>query len=161
MPQSERPLVVFALAEPFGSEELDGPFLFGVDLRHQGIDTAIWIPPPWRCCARGKAQQAATLLATGARDDRVFHVHPETLSAMFDRLVRQAGLPRIRFHDLRHTHVSLLAAAGVPPHVISARVGHATVGFTLTHYSHVLPGHQADAAALVARAVLGPHTVNG
>ena len=102
-----------------------------------------------------KAQQAAAQLATGSRNDRVFQVHPEVLSAVFDRLVRQAGLPRIRFHDLRHTHVSLLAAAGVPPHVISARVGHATVGFTLTHYSHVLPGHQADAAALVARAVLG------
>ena len=65
------------------------------------------------------------------------------------------GFPVSRFHYLRHTHVSLLAAAGVPPPVISARVGHATVGFTLTHYSHVLPGHQADAAALVARAVLG------
>jgi len=49
----------------------------------------------------------------------------------------------------------LLAAEGVPPHVISARVGHATVAFTLTNYSHVLPGHQADAAAVVARAVFG------
>ena len=69
--------------------------------------------------------------------------------------MRQTKLLRIRFHDLRHTHVSLLAAEGVPPHVISARVGHATVAFTLTNHSHVLPGHQADAAAVVARAVFG------
>jgi integrase len=101
-----------------------------------------------------KAQQPLPCLPPGL-GNRVFPVHPEVLSAVFDRLVRQTGLPRIRFHDLWHTHVSLFAAAGVPAHVISARVGHATVGFTLTHYSHVLPGHQAKAAAVVARAVLG------
>jgi integrase len=52
-----------------------------------------------------KAQQAATQLATGARKDRMFQVHPEVLSALFDRLVRQAGLPRSRFHDLRYTQL--------------------------------------------------------
>jgi Phage integrase family len=102
-----------------------------------------------------KAQQAATQLATGARKDRMFQVDPEVSSALVLRPGSPGRAPRIRFHDLRHTHASILAAAGVPPHVISARVGHATVGFILTDYSHVLPGHQADAAALVARAVLG------
>jgi len=85
----------------------------------------------------------------------VFPIHPNTLSRTFDRLVRQAKLPRLRLHDLRHTHVTLLAAAGIPPHVISARVGHATVAFTLSNYAHVLPAHGKHAAAVVARQVFG------
>lgn len=52
----------------------------------------------------------------------------------------KAGVRRIRFHDLRHTYASQALKAGVPPHVISQRLGHATVGFTLSVYSHVLPG---------------------
>jgi integrase len=102
-----------------------------------------------------KAQRRQDQVKTGQRDDRVVLVHPEVLSDAFDRAVRRAKVPRIRFHDLRHTHASLLAAAAVPPHVISARLGHATVGFTLSVYAHVLPGHQADAAASVARVVFG------
>jgi integrase len=82
-------------------------------------------------------------------------MHPEHLSRGFDRLVAATDDPTIRFHDLRHTHVSLLTAAGVPVHVISQRVGHASPTITWGIYSQVLQGHQADAAALVARAVLG------
>ena len=57
-----------------------------------------------------------------------------------------AGLPRVRFHDLRHTHASLLLALGVHPKVVSERLGHATVGITLDTYSHVLPTLQEEAA---------------
>jgi integrase len=57
---------------------------------------------------------------------------------------------RIRLHDLRHTWASLALAAGINPKVVSERLGHATVSFTLDTYSHVMPGLQEDAAARVA-----------
>ena len=55
-------------------------------------------------------------------------------------------MPRIRLHDLRHTHATLLLQAGVSPKVVSERLGHATVAFTMQVYAHVIPGMQADAA---------------
>jgi integrase len=79
--------------------------------------------------------------------------HPETLSDRFDALVKSSGLPRIRFHDLRHTHVTLLLSNGVPVHVVSARVGHANANITLGVYAHVLPGADGEAADLFARLV--------
>jgi len=63
----------------------------------------------------------------------------------FDRVLRRAGLPRLRFHDLRHTHASLLLAAGVHPKVVSERLGHGSVSFTLDIYSHLMPGVQDEA----------------
>jgi integrase len=104
-----------------------------------------------------------TKLAPGAdvlRDDqRVFcgpdgePLHPERVSAKFQAMVRAAGVPRIRFHDLRHTHATLALQAGVPAKVISERLGHHTPEFTMQQYAHVLPGMQAEAAALVAELV--------
>jgi integrase len=94
-------------------------------------------------------------------DDLVFtredseHLHPDRVSKMFDRHVRQVDLPRIRLHDLRHTHASLALAAGVNPKVVSDRLGHATVSMTLDVYSHVIPALQEDAAATVANLVRG------
>jgi len=54
-------------------------------------------------------------------------------------------LPRIRFHDLRHCHATLLLQQGVHPKVVQERLGHSTVGMTLDTYSHVLPGMQERA----------------
>lgn len=73
-------------------------------------------------------------------------IHPEYISRTFDRLVAKHGLTRIRFHDLRHTHATLLLKAGVAVKVVSERLGHASPGFTLNVYQHVLPGMQAEAA---------------
>lgn len=71
---------------------------------------------------------------------------PESFSQLFTRSSIEAGRPRIRFHDLRHTHASLLVAAGVPIKVISERLGHAHPGFTMHTYQHLLPGMGAAAA---------------
>jgi integrase len=79
--------------------------------------------------------------------------HPDVVSRAFERLVVSAGLPKVRFHDLRHAHASHLLAAGVNVKVVSERLGHASVAFTLDVYSHVMPGQQADAAAAVAALV--------
>ncbi len=76
--------------------------------------------------------------------------HPQLLSDAFKRLVHRSGLPRIRFHDLRHTHATLLLKAGVPIKVVSERLGHSTPGFTMATYQHVLPGMQAEAAQTFA-----------
>jgi len=69
----------------------------------------------------------------------------------FARLTAQAGLPRIRFHDLRHAHASLLLGANVHPKVVSERLGHASIGITLDLYSHVAAPLQRDAAATIGR----------
>jgi integrase len=79
------------------------------------------------------------------------HLNPDWVWHEFVRLADEAGLPRIRFHDLRHTHATLLLRAGVNPRVVSERLGHSSVAFTLDTYAHVLPGMQAAAADTFAR----------
>jgi integrase len=89
-------------------------------------------------------------------DDSVFSrpdgtmLHPHTLSQAFERLAVRSGQPVIRFHDLRHTHATLLLKSGVPLKVVSERLGHATPAFTMAVYQHVLPGMQAEAANVFA-----------
>ena len=56
------------------------------------------------------------------------------------RLLRQAELPAIRFHELRHTRATLLLSKNVHPKVVQETLGHATMAITLDTYSHVLPG---------------------
>jgi integrase len=78
---------------------------------------------------------------------------PDTVGQAFERIVARSGLPRIRFHDLRHTHASHLLAAGVNVKIVSERLGHASASFTLDVYGHVMPGQQASAAAAAAALV--------
>jgi integrase len=77
-------------------------------------------------------------------------LQPNSVGQAFRRLVKQAGVPVIRLHDLRHTHASQLLMAGINLKVVSERLGHASVGFTLDTYAHVMPGQQAEAAAAAA-----------
>jgi integrase len=69
------------------------------------------------------------------------------LHRSYKRLLERAGLPRIRFHDLRHTYATLALRNGVPVKVVSETLGHASITLTLDTYSHVLPDMQEDAAA--------------
>jgi integrase len=103
--------------------------------------------------------QVAERLAAGpawANTDLVFTrqdgtpLHPEHVRRQFDRHIARTGLPRIRFHDLRHTHATLALQAGVHPKVVSERLGHTTVAMTLDIYSHAIPALQQDAAATIA-----------
>jgi integrase len=80
---------------------------------------------------------------------------PDVASQSFRRLSRSAGLPLVRFHDLRHTQATLLLKEGVAAHVVSQRLGHASVGFTLQTYAHILPQQQAEAVARLAAAIGG------
>lgn len=96
-------------------------------------------------------------------DDYVFShsdgtpIHPQVFSDAFKKQVTRSGLPRIRLHDLRHTHATLLLKAGVPIKVVSERLGHSSPAFTMATYQHVLPGMQAEAARTFA-AIIDPST---
>ncbi len=83
------------------------------------------------------------------------YIHPDRFSQLFDKLVAASKLPRIRLHDLRHTHATLALAGGVHPKVVSERLGHATVAFTLDAYSHAVPALQEDAADRIAATIFG------
>lgn len=80
-------------------------------------------------------------------------LHPEDVTRYFRIAVCKALLPRIRLHDLRHTHATLALAAGIHPKVVSERLGHATVSFTLDVYSHAIPAMQEEAAERIAELV--------
>jgi integrase len=73
------------------------------------------------------------------------------LRRSFYPILNRADLPRIRFHDLRHTAASLLLMLGENPKVVQERLGHARVEVTLNTYSHVLPTMQKEAAQKLDR----------
>ena len=85
---------------------------------------------------------------TANGDDLVFRdvdgspVSPNTVSHAFRDICKKAAIDGIRFHDLRHTHATLLMKQGVNPKVVQERLGHSTISVTLDIYSHVVPGMQ-------------------
>jgi integrase len=101
--------------------------------------------------------QLAERLALGPEWTDLSLVFPNELGKPLERgnlvrrsflpLLKRAELPRIRFHDLRHTAATLLLSQGTHPKVVQERLGHSTIAVTLDVYSHVLPNLQADAAA--------------
>lgn len=107
---------------------------------------------------RHKQAQAETLLALGVRQSGDTLVcaridgepkQPASLTHEFTYLVGRIGrgFPRLRFHDLRHTHATQLLASGVHPKVVQERLGHSTIAVTMDIYSHVTPGMQSEAVA--------------
>ena len=77
------------------------------------------------------------------KKDRIFPVTMSYLHHEMDRGAAEAGVKRIRIHDLRHSHVSLLISKGIPPVAIANRVGHETIYITL-RYAHMFPSQQTD-----------------
>jgi integrase len=73
-------------------------------------------------------------------------INPRNLLRNFKQLLRAAGLPDIRFHDLRHTAASLMLNVGIPVIVVSRRLGHARASITLDVYGHLIPTMQTEAA---------------
>ncbi|MGE3992295.1 site-specific integrase [Pseudorhodoplanes sp.] len=111
---------------------------------------------------RHRLQQAEDLLRLGIRQTDETHVclredgspwPPRLLTHSFVRLIKSSGLPRIRLHDLRHSHATHLLATGVHPKVVQERLGHASIQLTLDTYSHVMPSMQDDAAATIDAAM--------
>jgi integrase len=78
-----------------------------------------------------------------------------TSSKRFDRLVKAAGVPRIRLHDCRHTCATTLLEQGVPLKVVTERLGHSSTRITADLYQHASETMQDDAAAKLGAALLG------
>jgi integrase len=103
---------------------------------------------------RGRMFTEGHLSGDGNPQDLVFvdtEGHPLRQSNLLRRsffpLMKEAGVQRIRFHDLRHTCATLLLTQGVHPKIVQERLGHATISMTLDTYSHVTPTMQQEAAA--------------
>lgn len=71
-------------------------------------------------------------------------IHPRNLLRDFKELLQDAGLPAIRFHDLRHTNASLLLNQGKPVITVSRSLGHANASITLDIYGHLISSMQND-----------------
>ena len=93
--------------------------------------------------AFGPAYVAGDLVCC-AEDGAVWK--PSAFTSAYRALLRRRKIPNIPFHNLRHSHASQLLRSGVSPKVISERLGHSKVGFTLDVYAHLLPGMQEEAA---------------
>ena len=71
---------------------------------------------------------------------------PGDLTKRLQRLLADAGLPRLRYHDLRHGTASLLVGQGIHPRTIMEILGHSTIKVTMNTYAHVAPALQREAA---------------
>jgi integrase len=83
------------------------------------------------------------------------------LDRSFSQLLKRAGVPRVRFHDLRHTAATLLLGQGVHPKVVSELLGHTNTSITLDLYSHATPTMQREAAGAFDRLLSDPLTEQG
>lgn len=72
----------------------------------------------------------------------------------FKKLLKEAKLPQIRFHDLRHTAASLMLNSGVPVLVVSKRLGHAKPSITLDVYGHMISSMQEQAAEVMDQFII-------
>lgn len=126
---------ILTLAEPKtarGRRRIDLPQMT-VDalIRHKG-----------RMLAEGLASSNWVFCNTLGGPLRRSHFHFQ----QFKPLLKRAGLPDCRFHDLRHTSATLLLSQGIHPKVVQERLGHSQISVTLDTYSHVLPTMQVEAA---------------
>ena len=78
-------------------------------------------------------------------EDRVFPITKSYLHREMDRGAKEAGVKRIRIHDIRHSHVSLLIDMGFSATAIADRVGHESIDITY-NYAHLFPSKQAEMA---------------
>lgn len=111
---------------------------------------------------RHRLKQAEAFLKLGERqtDDHLITcgydgepMKPEHLSREFPKAVVKAGLPRVNFHTLRHSHATLMLTGGVHPKIAQERLGHSSISITMDLYSHLVPGLQKEAAEKVDTAL--------
>lgn len=99
--------------------------------------------------------QAQELLAVGQKNTESWVFtreadprppYPTHMNDILKRIIAKANLPKISFHDLRHTHATMLLSQGVNPKIVQERLGHSNISVTMDVYSHVMPGMQKKAA---------------
>lgn len=125
------------------------------------------LPLPEVCAdalrAHRKRQLQQRLFAGGRWSDTGFvfttrtgqAITPGALAKTFKILLRRAGVPDVRFHDLRHTAATFLLVQGVDPRTIMETLGHSQINLTMNTYTHVMPALQRDAAAKMHRLLKG------
>ncbi|MDQ4039883.1 MAG: tyrosine-type recombinase/integrase [Actinomycetota bacterium] len=111
-----------------------------------------------------RVRQAVRRLAAGPRwrdHDLVFTsgvgtpIDPRNIDGMFKEVLRSAGVPRVRFHDLRHTFATFLFAEGTPARVVMELLGHSQIGITMNTYAHVLPAFSSASVEALASQLAG------
>ncbi|MDP9358886.1 MAG: site-specific integrase [Chloroflexota bacterium] len=131
-----------------------GTWEFGTPKTTAGRRSIALPPSVVESLKRHRIQQVEHRLALGPLwEDRGFvftnetggPLHVNALAGRFRHLVASAEVPRIRFHDLRHTSATLMLANGEHPKIVQERLGHADIAMTM-RYSHVTMGMQRDAA---------------
>ena len=80
---------------------------------------------------------------------------PDSVLHMLHRVLKRAGLPRVRFHDLRHTFATLALQNGVDVKTVSGMLGHYSAGFTPDTYAHVTTSAQRQAATAMEHVLSG------
>ncbi len=104
-----------------------------------------------RALAGSRWKEAGFVFASGIGTP----IEPRNLERASSEIVKAAGLPRVRVHDLRHTAATLLLAQGVHPRVVMELLGHSQIAVTMNTYSHVVPSLRKEAAEKM-EAVLNP-----
>jgi integrase len=146
-------------------QRLEGRGLQTVEPKTARSRRSIALPPQVIESLRAhKSRQAQERLLAGSRwQDSGFvfttatgtPLEGSSVTHRFQKLLRRAGLPHLRFHDLRHACASLLLAQGVHPRVVMETLGHSQISLTMNTYSHVIPALQRDATermdAILAR----------
>lgn len=82
-------------------------------------------------------------------------ISPDSVNNMLKRVLKRAGIPRVRFHDLRHTFATLALQNGVDIKTVSGMLGHFSAGFTLDTYAHVTTAAQKEAARTMESILAG------
>ena len=82
-------------------------------------------------------------------------ISPDSVLHMLHRVLKRAGLPEVRFHDLRHTFATLALQNGVDIKTVSGMLGHFSAGFTLDTYAHVTTSAQKAAANTMGKLLSG------
>ena len=80
---------------------------------------------------------------------------PDSVLHMLHRVLKRAGLPKVRFHDLRHTFATLALQNGVDIKTVSGMLGHFSAGFTLDTYAHVTTSAKREAAKTMGNILSG------
>jgi len=104
--------------------------------------------------ARAKGWQGEAWDLVFCREDG-YPLSGSVVTHVFQELLAEAGVPKVRFHDLRHGAATYLVAAGVPMRVVMAQLGHSQMAITSDLYSHVLPEVQREASEQAAVALFG------
>ena len=86
---------------------------------------------------------------------KVGPISPDSVNNMLRRVLERAGIPKVRFHDLRHTFATIALQNGVDIKTVSGMLGHFSAGFTPDTYAHVTTSAQKEAAQTIGNILAG------